>query len=331
MQHWRAMVAREGGCIVSSNIAPSTATRSVTQNKMFAYAYEMLPVWRPYEVPGPETSNAVMTALLIHDLNHPMHAGSPTMPLQNPQQIFSQGAFHGGTWRCAHTYASIGVPGVVLYYINHFIVRSYLIAYNFAQAAGWAYILYAMVAHLAAAGSASYWSVVGPMLVIFQYAAMLEIAHPLLGMVRTSAFTTAMQISSRVVVVAICEYVPQVQDVWGVPIFTLAWAFTEMVRYSWYGLNLLGKPPAPLTWLRYSTFLLLYPTGVFGEMVIYFLSRKFLYQMPLAFGLNFGHFLDYFVLPGYVPGLPVLYLHMYSQRTKQLKALADERKKRKSE
>ena len=31
MQHWRAMVAREGGCVVSSNVAPSTKTASVTQ------------------------------------------------------------------------------------------------------------------------------------------------------------------------------------------------------------------------------------------------------------------------------------------------------------
>ena len=52
------------------------------------------------QVPGPETSNAVMTAMLIHDLFEPMHNGHPDMPLANPQQIFSQGGFHGGTWRC---------------------------------------------------------------------------------------------------------------------------------------------------------------------------------------------------------------------------------------
>ncbi len=34
LQHWRAILAREeANCIVSSNIAPSTATLSVTSNK----------------------------------------------------------------------------------------------------------------------------------------------------------------------------------------------------------------------------------------------------------------------------------------------------------
>ena len=68
----------------------------MTAGAFFLYRYETIPNWKPYEIPGPETSNAVMTALLLHDLNHPMHAGSPAMPLSNPQQIFSQGSFHGG-------------------------------------------------------------------------------------------------------------------------------------------------------------------------------------------------------------------------------------------
>jgi len=41
-----------------------------------------------------------------------MHAGNPNMPLVNPQQIFSQGSFHGGAWRCAFTFDSIGAPSV---------------------------------------------------------------------------------------------------------------------------------------------------------------------------------------------------------------------------
>ncbi len=67
-----------------------------------------------------------MTALLIHDLREPMHAGNPNMPLANPQQIFSQGGFHGGAWRCAHTFGSIGVPAVLLYYIKFYLVRGRL-------------------------------------------------------------------------------------------------------------------------------------------------------------------------------------------------------------
>ena len=51
MQHWRAVVARqEYRCMVSSNIAPSTATASVVSNRLFAMAYGGMRFFRPMEV-----------------------------------------------------------------------------------------------------------------------------------------------------------------------------------------------------------------------------------------------------------------------------------------
>lgn len=47
MQHWRAMLAHSKGCIVSSNIAPSTKTVSVVKNRSFALAYEGVPFFKP--------------------------------------------------------------------------------------------------------------------------------------------------------------------------------------------------------------------------------------------------------------------------------------------
>lgn len=320
LQHWRAMVAREAGCIVSSNIAPSTKTASVTQNKNFAYAYEMLPAWRPYEVPGPETSNAVMTALLLHDLNEPMHAGSPDMPLANPQQIFSQGGFHGGTWRCAHTFDSIGTPAVVLYYLNHFLVKNYLLAYNVLQALGWALVLKkAVAAYLA--GPAAPWAAFGASLVTFQYLAMLEVLHALLGFVRAPVGPTAVQIASRVAVVAIADAFPALHGLDAIYLLTFAWSFTEVVRYSWYALNLLGTPPSAHTWLRYSTFLVLYPAGVAGELLLYSAALPSLDGVKLLGGWSLGDVARYAVFPGYVPGLPTLYLYMLQQRGKALAKL----------
>ena len=89
-----------------------------------------MPSFRTYEIPGPETSNAVMTALLIHDLHEPMHPGNPDMPLASPQQIFAHGGFHGGLWRCGFAMDSIGVPCVLLYYFQNVVVKNYLRAYN---------------------------------------------------------------------------------------------------------------------------------------------------------------------------------------------------------
>ena len=116
LQHWRAIIARSKGCIVSSNIAPSTSTASVVQNKTFAWAYEGMPYFKPYEIFAPETSNAVMSAILFSDLNDPNSPGNPKTKHENPNQLFSYGSFHGGTWRCAYEIDSIGEASVLLYF-----------------------------------------------------------------------------------------------------------------------------------------------------------------------------------------------------------------------
>mmetsp|Transcript_16015 Transcript_16015/g.33486 ORF Transcript_16015/g.33486 Transcript_16015/m.33486 type:complete len:794 (+) Transcript_16015:21-2402(+) len=116
MQHWRAIIARSKGCTVSSNIAPSTSTASVTQNRTFAWAYEGMPYFKPYEIFAPETSNSVMSAILFNDLNNPTSVANPNIPLANPNQLFSYGGFHGGTWRCAYEIDSIGESSVLLYF-----------------------------------------------------------------------------------------------------------------------------------------------------------------------------------------------------------------------
>jgi len=118
MQHWRAVIARSKGCIVSSNIAPATSTQSVTQNRTFAWAYEGMPYFKPYEIFAPETSNAVMSAILFSDLNDPKSSSNPQTSLKNPNQLFSQGSFHGGNWRCAYEVDSIGETSVLIYFMR---------------------------------------------------------------------------------------------------------------------------------------------------------------------------------------------------------------------
>lgn len=116
MQHWRAIIARSKGCIVSSNIAPATSTLSVVQNRTFAWAYEGMPYFKPYEIFAPETSNAVMSAILFSDLSSPKSSGNPKTKLSNPNQLFSYGSFNGGNWRCAYEVDSIGETSVLIYF-----------------------------------------------------------------------------------------------------------------------------------------------------------------------------------------------------------------------
>jgi len=126
MQHWRAIIARSKGCIVSSNIAPSTSTVSVVSNRQFGWAYEGMPYFTPFEIMAPEVSNSVMTALLMFDLNDKSSSGNPENKLNNPNQLFQYGSFHGGVWRCAYTVGSVGEPSVVVYFMR--LAKPYLIA-----------------------------------------------------------------------------------------------------------------------------------------------------------------------------------------------------------
>merc|ERR1712000_516291 len=116
MQHWRCIVAREQGCVVSTNIAPSTATASVVHNKQFAWAYDGMPYFTPLEIFQQETSNAVMGALLINDIRNANSVSHPNRKLDNPLELFSENSFHGGIWRCGYTVGSIGEVSVLVHF-----------------------------------------------------------------------------------------------------------------------------------------------------------------------------------------------------------------------
>lgn len=100
IQRWRATVARHGGQAVSLNVAPATRTRSVVKNRALAAAYAGAHRFG-LEVFEPGTSNALMAALLVHDLR----AGAP--PAALPWQDEAAGAAHGGLWTSAYRPRSV--------------------------------------------------------------------------------------------------------------------------------------------------------------------------------------------------------------------------------
>lgn len=95
IQRWRATTARAEGTVVSLKVAPPTRTRSVLKNRALAAAYAGAHRFG-IEVFEPDTSTALMAALLVHDL----HTGSPAQP--HPWQDEAAGAVHGGLWTCAY-------------------------------------------------------------------------------------------------------------------------------------------------------------------------------------------------------------------------------------
>ena len=70
LQRWRAIVARDGGQLVSLNVAPATRTRSVVKNRALAAAYAGAGQFG-IEVFAPSTANTLMAALLVRDLRDP--------------------------------------------------------------------------------------------------------------------------------------------------------------------------------------------------------------------------------------------------------------------
>jgi Protein tyrosine phosphatase-like protein, PTPLA len=85
----------------------------------------------------------------------------------------------------------------------------------------------------------------------------------------------------------------------------LSWATVEIFRYMFYAAALVSgdatkKTPFPLFWLRYSLFAVLYPSGITGELSVFFKASK-----DPAFGDVFGADLAYFV---YGVVLPLIYL-----------------------
>ncbi|MFN2587229.1 MAG: hypothetical protein ABR613_03785 [Actinomycetota bacterium] len=106
LQRWRAIVAREEGTLSSANVAPATRTRSVVKNRILAAAYRGAPAFG-IEVFEPETSRALMAALLVHDLRNPRAAARPETPLDHPFDLFADGAAHGGLWSVPYAPRSV--------------------------------------------------------------------------------------------------------------------------------------------------------------------------------------------------------------------------------
>ncbi|EGC35788.1 hypothetical protein DICPUDRAFT_151830 [Dictyostelium purpureum] len=201
----------------------------------------------------------------------------------------------------------------------------YLVAYNVIQTIGWSYILFLLSVHLFETKSPiGVWEKVGDLVRIFQYAAVLEIVHSALGLVRTSAVTTFIQVFSRVACVFLADNIPSTQNHFFLSLMLMSWSITEVIRYSFYALSILKIDLYFLGWLRYTTFIVLYPTGVTGETgtiwnSLEFVKRTGFLTLSLPNSLNFGF--DFYTalicsLGFYVVGLPYLYTYMLGQRKK---------------
>jgi hypothetical protein len=59
------------------------------------------------EVFEPDTTNAPMAGMRVHDLRNPDSAAHPGVPLDHPLQLLAEGANHGGLWRVPYPPRSV--------------------------------------------------------------------------------------------------------------------------------------------------------------------------------------------------------------------------------
>jgi len=214
------------------------------------------------------------------------------------------------------------------------VIRTYLIAYNLVSCLLWTYVWGLIVHHLVTAPhpTQTLYDRIRLPLQFTQSLATLEIFHSLLGLVRSPLLTTGLQVSSRLFIVwGIAHVAPLTQTTFGFTMAALSWATVEPVRYLYYTLTLLYTSvtaiPYALTWLRYSLFMVLYPTGISGEIWCVLVALPWLARhprvlsvsMPNAWNFAFSYWWFCVVLLAvYVPGTPHLVGLMWNQRKKVL-------------
>ncbi|KAI1101992.1 PTPLA-domain-containing protein [Jackrogersella minutella] len=214
--------------------------------------------------------------------------------------------------------------------------NGYLIFYNAVSAALWLTVLSRVVGANLQGGPLVVYPAVGEFCKWTQTLASMEVLHSLLGVVRAPLFTTFMQVFSRYAIVwGITDLFPELAhgsgsgDSYSSSAYSsmlVAWATTEIIRYSYFALSLSsgGKPPHALYWLRYHAFFILYPVGISSEAYLIWRAVEPAKEAvsPLYSTVLFGY-----VTLVYPPAAYILYTHMMAQRRKVMKATKVSEKK----
>ncbi|CAI5534177.1 unnamed protein product [Closterium sp. Naga37s-1] len=204
------------------------------------------------------------------------------------------------------------------------LTKTYLAAYNLAQAAGWAAALAAMMHSAATTASItgafhSAW----PLVYVCQFASILEAVHAATGLVRSGVVAPLVQwVGRSFVLFAVVGRTPALHTHAALFVLLAVWCCSEVIRYPQYALSLLGTCPRALTWLRYSAFIPLYPIGMFGgEMVLIYSAIPFVKaERPLDFLFAALPFDCHHVLMVILAAYPLFWLHLYTHMFRQRRA-----------
>eukprot|EP00118_Oscarella_pearsei_P007344 m.35519 g.35519 ORF g.35519 m.35519 type:complete len:150 (+) comp32138_c0_seq4:296-745(+) len=138
----------------------------------------------------------------------------------------------------------------------------------------------------------------------------MQVVHAMTGLVRSGVMLTFFQVLSRETLLWLVASSggPTIQTHYGFVMMVIAWTFAEIIRYS------------------YTLFIVLYPTGVMGELLlignmlpIAKETGMFSYRLPNQWNISFDFFTALCCATFlYIPVFPQLYMHMLVQRRKIL-------------
>jgi len=121
LQRFRALVARDSGCIVSATNGPAAKTDSVMHAKTMAICMENMELFPPNVAHEPETVQALMTMVMIRDIMSETAYSHPSVTMDHPMDLFYENAWHGGMWQSPYGLKSVGTYVVVRHYLLRFV------------------------------------------------------------------------------------------------------------------------------------------------------------------------------------------------------------------
>uniref|UniRef100_A0A914QMK4 Very-long-chain (3R)-3-hydroxyacyl-CoA dehydratase n=1 Tax=Panagrolaimus davidi TaxID=227884 RepID=A0A914QMK4_9BILA len=154
----------------------------------------------------------------------------------------------------------------------------------------------------------------------------IDVFHGFIGITKSGWSTGIIQVTGRLVMLAIIDNCPYLHDSVTTYLLMFVYFLVEQFRYPYYAVSALGIELYFLTWLRYSIWILLYPSGLVLEAIsiirsipYYYESGKWSIPMPnsLNFSFNFGIFLAIFVTTVFPKIAHTLLSHMRRQRSKK--------------
>ncbi|XP_027871148.1 very-long-chain (3R)-3-hydroxyacyl-CoA dehydratase-like isoform X4 [Xiphophorus couchianus] len=210
--------------------------------------------------------------------------------------------------------------------------KGYLFMYNLVQFLGFSWIFVNMTVRLFILGQDSFYDTfhtTADMMYFCQMMAVLEVVNPLLGLVKTGFFPAMIQVAGRnVILFVIFGCLDEMQNKAVVFYVFYLWSSIEIFRYPFYMLACIGTDWKPLTWLRYSLWIPLYPLGVVAEAVaviqslpIFDETRLFSVPLPSALGhsLSFSYTLQLYLVLMFL-GLFINFRHLYKQRQRRYRS-----------